>query len=712
MSTDPEHRDDGDQVASVHYLPAATAPDGEGQQSNDDGQDGTGVELAPEVVDAEIVEETRDPAVWRPPVVERRPVVAPWVRDAEQRRAAARWAAGHAWHGLKWHSVRMPWVALRLAAHSPRGMARALSLWAGWLFDTEAHALRMAAVSATEFGAYMQLTKSRNSRVKIRLAITGVTLALAMVGLVVADHYWPPAQWAFLALALAAFGVAGARRADRPIITPARTVTTVAPRLTADVVTRALGALGIAEVNKALVKGPGITFAGPITRDGPGWRADVDLPFGVTAADIMERRAALASGLRRPLGCVWPEPSMEEHTGRLTLWVGDEDMSRSRPKPWPLGKTGAVDLFAQVPFGVDPRGRWVTLTLMYANVLIGAMPGAGKTFALRVLLLACALDPSAELRIFELKGSGDLSPLEPVAHRYGSGPDDATLDQVMESLRQVYAELETRAKTIRDLPREVCPENKVTRQLANRRRLGLHPLVLAIDECQELFSDQARGKEAAELAIGIIKRGRALGVILILATQRPDKDSLPTGVSANVGIRFCLRVMGQIENDMILGTSAYKNGLRASTFAPKDKGIGYLVGAADEPAIVRSAYLDAPAAEKVTQRARVLRENANTITGYAAGERPGAPPAVDLLAAVAGCYAPGEDGLHSEVICARLAEAHPAFAGWTPTRLAGALRAYNLTPTQVWATDPADGKAKNRNGHRREAVMAAMTNRT
>jgi DNA segregation ATPase FtsK/SpoIIIE, S-DNA-T family len=35
----------------------------------------------------------------------------------------------------------------------------------------------------------------------------------------------------------------------------------------------------------------------------------------------------------------------------------------------------------------------------------------------------------------------------------------------------------------------------------------------------------------------VIKLGRALGIVL-LATQRPDARSLPTGVSANVGTRF------------------------------------------------------------------------------------------------------------------------------------------------------------------------------
>ena len=79
-------------------------------------------------------------------------------------------------------------------------------------------------------------------------------------------------------------------------------------KLTSDIVLRALASLGIAAINQAQGKGrDGIAFTAPITRDGPGWRADVDLPYGVTVTDVIERRDRLASGLRRPLGCVWPE---------------------------------------------------------------------------------------------------------------------------------------------------------------------------------------------------------------------------------------------------------------------------------------------------------------------------------------------------------------------------------------------------------------------
>src|SRR5699024_10142398 len=111
---------------------------------------------------------------------------------------------------------------------------------------------------------------------------------------------------------------------------------TKAPKLTSNIVETALAALGISQISQAMAKGGGgIGFPKPITRDGKGWRADVDLPPGVTPGDVMERRSKLASGLRRPLGCVWPEADSGEHAGRLVLWVGDQDMRKAKQPAWP-----------------------------------------------------------------------------------------------------------------------------------------------------------------------------------------------------------------------------------------------------------------------------------------------------------------------------------------------------------------------------------------
>src|SRR5690606_28321719 len=115
-------------------------------------------------------------------------------------------------------------------------------------------------------------------------------------------------------------GIIG-KPADRPLINRAVMASEV-EKLTSDIVVRALSVLGIAGITQALSKNPkdAIRFVAPITRDGPGWRADIDLPYGVTVADVMDKRDRLASALRRPLGCIWPEGDSSVHEGRLILW--------------------------------------------------------------------------------------------------------------------------------------------------------------------------------------------------------------------------------------------------------------------------------------------------------------------------------------------------------------------------------------------------------
>ena len=453
-------------------------------------------------------------------------------------------------------------------------------------------------------------------------------------------------------------------------------------------------------------------------RDGPGWRATVDLPYGVTATDIIERRDKVASGLRRPLGCVWPERVGDDaHEGRLVLWVGDRPMAKSQQPAWPLAKAGRTDVFAAQPFGTDQRGRWVSVTLAYTSGVIGSIPRMGKTFALRELALIAGLDPRAELHLFDLKGTGDLDPIACISHRHRVGyqPDD--IEYGIVDMRAVRDEMARRGKVIRELPRDLCPENKVTTQLADRKSLGLHPIFIAVDECQEWFEHPVYGKEFTATCTDLVKRGPALGIQLYLATQRPDAGSIPPGISANAVTRFCLKVRGQVENDMVLGTSAYKRGIRATLFSfVSDKGIGYLDSDAAEAQITRTVVgLDAPTAEAIAKRARAERIAAGRLTGLAAGADYGSDPGasvaslLDDVAAVMGA----EDKVWSEVIVTRLAELRPdAYNGWTATQLAAALKPYGIGTAQVWGQpDGGKGRGTNRRGVAREHVLAALDDR-
>jgi DNA segregation ATPase FtsK/SpoIIIE, S-DNA-T family len=587
---------------------------------------------------------------------QRKPVIPAHWRTWAAAREHVKLASGAAAYHTAWHGVRAPAYLVLTAWWALVGIIRTCGKLLAWWHVPDLARLERQAAADGLLSDHLRIHKAgKDTRTArgIILAVCGTVL----LGAVTALSRAPVWAWAAVAAVAVPLLARAGRPAHKPIISSATLPATVqAP--SQDVITRALGSLGIAGIDRWLRDGRQLVFPSPVREDGPGWRAEVDLPYGVTAAMVTERREQLASGLRRPLGAVWPEPVTSEHAGRLELWVGRADVAKSRQGPWPLARGGQADIFAPVPFGTDVRGRVVRVPLAYHNWLLGAIPRQGKTAAVRVLACAAALDPLAEMWIHELKGSGDLDPLERVAHRFVSGVDDESIGYAAESLHLLRAEVMRRTERLKALDRDLCPDKRTTRAIAGKRSLRLWPVVCVIDEAQNLFAHPEHGKAAGLDAEFVIKIGPAFGVVLVIATQRPDKASLPTGVSGNVSTRFCLKVTGQVENDMILGTSAYKNGLRSTTLRPEiDAGIGYLVGAGPAPQVVRTFYLDMAAAERIALRARALREAAGTLTGHAADAGDEGPR--DVLADMLAVF--GTDtGLQWADAAARLASRFPA----------------------------------------------------
>ncbi|MET7605077.1 cell division protein FtsK [Streptomyces avermitilis] len=698
QSADPTARPDADPSAD-------SGPDRSGAESGDP--------TARVMVDQPTAKAAGPGYLGRLQGARRRSVVPVWLKSLAELRTASAWVARHYAHSVGYHALRSPVYAARLAFQAPTGAARFLGGTVRWVADREGEPVRLAAVRREDAAEYLKLSRQRDGRVRLRTLVTVLAMFVGL-GSALALYVLAPdwLQAVSIGAVTMALGFAG-RKADAPVIHKAVELPK-AVKLTSDIVLRALGALGIPAINQAQGKGrDGFEFTAPITRDGPGWRAEGNLPYGVTVTDVIERRDRLASGLRRPLGCVWPEAVPDEHTGHLVLWVGDQDLNKSKKPAWPLAKAGTVDLFKPVAYGTDQRGRWVEITLMYIAGVIGAIPRMGKTFLLRLLMLIAALDPRAELHTYDMKGTGDLDPVgNAVSHRHAAGDDDESIQYALADWRALREELRRRTKVIRSLPRDICPENKVTSQLADKRSLGLHPIVIAVDECQVLFEHAEHGKEFEEIATDLVKRGPATGIVFLAATQRPDAKSLPTGISANASARWCLKVMGQTENDMVLGTSAYKRGVRATMFAWGDKGIHYFIGEGSDARIVGAVYVDGPGADLIAARARKVREKAGLLSGYALGEAPETVtgPAYDLLADILAVVPGKELKVWSETVVSRLAELRPeVYDGWDPDALAAALKPHGIATIQVGRR--VDGKVVNRRGIERAHITTVIAER-
>jgi S-DNA-T family DNA segregation ATPase FtsK/SpoIIIE len=602
------------------------------------------------------------------------PVVPTFLRNAAKFIEATKWTASYYGHVTAFHTLRAPVYLARLLLRSPRGTGRLLVRWGKWVADTEARPVEAKAAASADIEAWLSLSREKSRRVRPRRIASLAVATVTGITTLVSSFLVP--GWTITAyLSAAALAGLGGKKGDKALITR-YVATNILRRLDSTEVFEALAAIGI-EGKKGR---KGVEFAAEVMRDGPGWRAEVDLPPGIEATAVLEKRSALAAAMRRPISTVWPEGDRTAHPGRLVLWVAQRDPAKAARKLWPLMKNGQADVYEPLPYGFDPRGNLIEITLMYSNLLVGGIPGSGKTSCALAIVLGVALDPTAELWIYELKGSGDLDSVKPVCHRYVSGDEDEDLEAALAGMRSGIAEYQRRAKFIKSLPASEVPEGrKVTRAIAEKypeQQLG--PRVIVIDEVQELFTHAEYKDEAAALATRLIKKGRAYGIILILLTQNPDAPSLPTGVSSSVGTRLCLAVMDWRANNNVLGTGAYDRGMRATDISVDEQGTGILARGR-EGITVRAAFIKQTEAEDIGKRALALRTAAGTLTGQAVGaavEEQDVEIVLDHLRAV---WPDGVEAVHSH----RLVEALAAYRAdlyrpWLDMDAAGASTALSV----------------------------------
>ena len=325
------------------------------------------------------------------------------------------------------------------------------------------------------------------------------------------------------------------------------------------------------------------------------------------------------------------------HAGRVAMWVADTDPYASAPVPTPLATAERWDAWVPVPFGRDARERRVALPLVWTSLLVGAIPRQGKTFAVRLAAAGLVLDPHARLYVFDGKGGKDWKAAEAVAYRFVCGDEQDHAEAVRDGLVELVAETQARYARMAQLDDQVCPESKITPAIARDPQLNMPITAVIIDEVQVYLENGARqdvgarktttGAYIAELLTYLAKKGPAAGIIVILATQRPDTKTIPSALRAVLGSRFALRVMDWRDSNIILGEQMNTRGHDASTLLPAHKGVGILRPDGDsdtgDDAIartVRSDYMPNVEWRAICERGRALREAAGTLAGHAAGE--------------------------------------------------------------------------------------------
>jgi S-DNA-T family DNA segregation ATPase FtsK/SpoIIIE len=446
-------------------------------------------------------------------------------------------------------------------------------------------------------------------------------------------------------------------------------------------ISQALAHLCIAPLDRFFKNGGELVYTVPARLDGNGTFAQIRLPMGVTADMVADRRDRLAANLGRAKLETWPTEGTE--AGQLDLWVADKGKLRTGAGPWPLLHDGEVDIFNGVPFGRSQRGQILNAPIMERNYLIGGMPGQGKSSAGRTLCLGCALDPTVEIKIYVFASNPDFDPFTPRLSTYVKGDDDYAVLAGLIELRTLREEVTRRGKLL-----ERYGAAKVTRKLASTVA-GLHPIVVIFDEAHELFEHSRYGAEAADLSVKIVKKARKTGIAWIFLTQSPTATSIPKDLTRNCSNGIAYAVADHIANDGLLGSGAYRQGIRATELRPgEDRGTAVTTGmSTNRFELVNTFYVpfdeDRDEITPVIARAMaLLAEHGRTVTTTDTIPNADQEPVVDHLSDIRTVLR-GEKRVRTQVVLARLAELNPTeYEDWTFQDLAAALAEYDIEPAK------------------------------
>lgn len=280
--------------------------------------------------------------------------------------------------------------------------------------------------------------------------------------------------------------------------------------------------------------------------------------------------------------------SVETRFGRgaIPTQVGYAEMIKRLPE-------GAHPLSYPLGMGANQKS-YIGNQEEMINFLIGGTKGGGKSNLINVLLCTMISRTGPDnLRLFltDLKGGIEFSDYAGLPHLGGDvGRIDQTVvepktgksypkvktvgsdytpkdaeevlppyggfiatepSQVLPVLRYCEAEMDRRAKMMAGKAKKISAWNKRYKS----KRLSYW--IIVIDELASLMENKRYTAKATESLSELARKGRAVGIYLILATQTPSSSIVPQQIANNMDSRAAFRTGSGVASGILLGDGKY-----------------------------------------------------------------------------------------------------------------------------------------------------------
>lgn len=251
--------------------------------------------------------------------------------------------------------------------------------------------------------------------------------------------------------------------------------------------------------------------------------------------------------------------------------------------------TSALPPKLALPIGESAHGQISVPLDDLGCIVIGGLQGMGKSECVASMIVnLMRQDPNGErvrLAVSDLKGGLDFGhiPHDLAVMEY---PVARSQDAVLDLTRQVWTETQRRQGVLFST-REAHIETY------NKRHTAIPFLLFVIDELMMMSmgandrgassEDKRRSEQFNSLLIKIAAEGRATGVFVIAATQKPSAEVIPTQFRDLCGIRIAFWCSRNFQSTAILGESG-------AEILPRDPGLALVAMGNDRPVQVRAYH--------------------------------------------------------------------------------------------------------------------------
>ncbi len=269
-------------------------------------------------------------------------------------------------------------------------------------------------------------------------------------------------------------------------------------------------------------------------------------------------------------------PNTLKSTVGLGSLVSDEEYTRS-----------SLPLLVSLGRDISGRSHFANLARM-PHLLIAGATGSGKSVTIHAIVTSLLFrNPPENLKFIMIDPKRvELTMYNNIPHLLTpviTDPKKAIL-----ALKWVAKEMERRYDLL---------EKSRARDIDSYHQNGKNQepmpfFVVIIDELADLMQSYPRELEAA--VVRLAQMSRAVGIHLILSTQRPSVNIITGLIKANIPARIALQVASQIDSRTILDTAGAEKLLGAGDML-------FLSGEMSKPLRIQSAYISEKEVKTVTK---------------------------------------------------------------------------------------------------------------